>query len=467
MNITDIISKYNDIINDFIWGPPMMILLMGAGLYFTVRLGFFQVTKLKFIWENTIKKMFKDSEGNGDISSGQAALVGLAGIVGSGNIAGVATAVASGGPGALFWMWIAGFFGMGTKFAEISLGLKYRIKKSDGTYSGGPMHFLSKGIKNKHIGKFLAVFYCLAAVLSYFGTVSMVDTNTIVNVITEKVGAHPLANGTSLTTVIIAVALVAIVGIIIFGGIKRLGHACELITPVMGIIYIASGLIVIIANIKLLPSALVEIFGSAFTTKAAAGGFAGATVSQIMRYGMARGMYSNEAGLGSAAVTHSSAKVDNPVQQALWAPTDIFLDTMVVNSITGIVIVMSGLWTSGVDGAALTMNAFEALLGSSIGGWMVLISAILFGFTCLISTSYVCEQSAAYLFGTNSKYVVRVLWLIFIVIGAFNEIELVWNIADTVNGFLAIPNIIGLLILSGQVIRMKKDYFASNELKAK
>ena len=286
------------------------------------------------------------------------------------------------------------------------------------------------------------------------------------DVITEKVGPHTLSNGTSLTTVIVAALLVIIVGIIIFGGIKRLGHACEVITPVMGIIYIVSGLIVIFANIKLLPGAFAEVFKSAFTAKAAVGGFAGAALSQVMRYGMARGMYSNEAGLGSAAVTHSCAQVENPAQQAIWAPVDIFLDTMLVNTITGIVIIMSGLWTSGADGAALTMNAFEALLGSSVGGWMVLVSAILFGFTCLISTSYVCEQSATYLFGTNSKYVVRVLWLIFIVVGAFNEIELVWNIADTVNGFLAIPNIIGLLILSNQVISLKKDYFASEELKA-
>lgn len=460
--VTDTISNVNDWINNIIWGAPMIILLLGVGIYFSIRLGFFQITKIKYIWNHTIMRVFKKSNGDGDISSGQAALVGLAGIVGSGNIAGVATAIASGGPGALFWMWVAAFFGMSTKFAEIALGIKYRVKKSDGTYSSGPMRFLNDGVKSK----FLAGFYCIMAILSYIVIVAMVDTNTIVNVITEKVGTKMIANGNiSLTALIVAGVLIVIVGIIIFGGIKRLGNVCEYLTPIMGFIYILGGLIVIILNIKLVPSAFATIVKAAFTPQAAFGGFMGASITQIIRYGMARGMYSNEAGLGSAAVTHAGAQVENPVEQAIWAPIDIFLDTMVVNTVTGLIVVMSGLWTSGTDGAALTMNAFESLLGGSkIGGIIVLISAILFGFTCLISTSYICEQSAAYLFGTNSKYVIRVLWLAFILVGALTELELVWNLADTVNGFIAIPNIIGLFVLSGQVIKMKKDFFAKEKL---
>lgn len=460
--ITDTISKYNDIVNNIIWGAPMIILLMGVGIYFSIRLGFFQVSKIGYIWKHTIKRIFKKSDGEGDIPSGQAALVGLAGIVGSGNIAGVATAVASGGPGALFWMWVAAFFGMATKFAEIALGIKYRQKEADGTYSSGPMKYLRDGVRSK----FLAGFYCVMAIISYIVIVAMVDTNTIVDVITAKAGTVEIWGGMSLTAIIVAAVLVIIVGMIIFGGIKRLGNACEIITPIMGMLYIVGGLVVIFVNIKLVPSAFATIIKSAFTGQAAFGGFMGASITQVIRYGMARGMYSNEAGLGSAAVTHASAQVDHPVQQAIWAPIDIFLDTMVVNTITGVVVVMSGLWGAGADGAALTMSAFEKLLGGSqIGGWVVLVSAILFGFTCLISTSYICEQSAAHLFGMKSKYVVRILWLMFIVIGALTRLELVWNLADTVNGFIAIPNLLGLIILSGQVVKMKKEYFIGERLK--
>lgn len=441
------IEKYNGIINDFIWGPPLLILLLGVGIYFSIRLGFPQITKIKAIWKNAFRKK-EEKKGKGNISSFQAFLVGLGGIVGSGNIAGVATAVASGGPGALFWMWIAAFFGMATKFAEITLGIFYRKKKGD-EYTGGPMYYLRDGVKSK----FLAGLYAVLAILSYIVIVAMVDTNTIVSTITDKFAISPW---------IIGVILMVIVGIIIFGGIKKIGKFSSKIVPAMGIFYIASGLLVILFNITEVPNAFATIIKAAFTPQAAFGGFAGASIAQIIRYGMARGMYSNEAGLGTAAITHSTAKVEHPIEQALWGPVEVFVDTIIVCTITGLVVVISGQWTSGVDGAPLIMSAFDKTL-PGIGSYLVMISSILFSFTCLTSSGFVCEKCSEYLFGEKRKNIIRVMWLIFIMIGAVTSLELVWDMADTVNGFLAIPNIIGLFILSGKVVSLKKEYFDKKE----
>ena len=453
----DKLSAINDFVNNIVWGTPMIILLLGTGIYLTFRLGFFQVTKIKEIFNNTIKKIFKDSKGKGAISSGKAALVSLGAIVGSGNIAGVATAIASGGPGALVWMWIAAFFGMATKFVEITLGQIYRKvsgKGDDVNIKGGPMYYLRDGVGSK----FLAGFYALMAMFSYIVIVAMVDTNTIVLAVTKKFAVEPW---------IISLILVIIVGFIIFGGIKRLGDSSKYIVPTMGLLYITFGIIILCVNHSLIGQAFATIFKAAFTPQAAAGGFAGATISEIIKYGLARGMYSNEAGLGSAAIIHSSAKTDNPVKQALWSPVEICIDTLIINTITGLVIVISGLWTSGADGAALAMDAFDSALPGGIGSYMILISSVLFSFTCLTSSSYVCEECAEYLFGVKSKYVVKVLWLVFIVIGALLSLDFVWNLADTANGLMAIPNLIGILWLSGKAIKLKKEYFKKPILKFK
>lgn len=445
----EIIEKYNGIINDIVWGIPMIILLLGTGIYFSIRLGFLQITKIKEICK-VVKKSFKkdnkDKNKKGAISSLQSALVALGGIVGSGNIAGVATAIASAGPGALVWMWIAAFFGMVIKFAEITLGILFRKEKEDGTYETGPMYYLRNGVRSK----FLAGFYAIMAVLSYVVIVAMVDTNTIVEAINAKFNIAPL---------IIGLILIIIVGFVIFGGVKRLGKFSGIIVPSMGIFYISIGLIVIVLNIKEVPEAFLTMFQSAFTAQAAAGGFLGASVTQIIRYGLARGMYSNEAGMGSAAITHGQAKVNHPVEQSLWAPVEIFLDTIIINTITGLIIVISKTWTSGLSGAALMMNAFDKIFPGDIGGYLIMIVSFLFSFTCLTSSGYVTEECAKYLFGEKSKYAIRILWLIFILIGAITSLELVWDLADTVNGFMAIPNLLGILILSKLVIKQKKDYF--------
>lgn len=445
----DKIGSINNYINNIVWGAPMIILLLGTGIYFSIRLGFFQVSKIKEIYKRTIKNIFKDSNGKGAISSGKAALVSLGAIVGSGNIAGVATAIASGGPGALVWMWIAAFFGMATKFAEITLGQLYRKvtqKGNEVNVKAGPMYYLRDGVGSK----FLAAFYSFMAMISYIVIVAMVDTNTIVLAVQNKFDVEAW---------IIALVLIIIVGTIIFGGIKRLGNSSKYIIPFMGILYILTGVAVLCVNYTQVGEAFMIIFKAALTPQAAAGGFAGATISEIIKYGLSRGMYSNEAGLGSAAIIHSAAKTDNPVKQALWSPVEIFIDTIIINTITGLVIVISGLWTSGESGAALAMNAFNNGLPGGLGSYLILISSILFSFTCLTSSSYVCEECAEYLFGLKSKYVVKVLWLSFIMIGALLSLDLVWEMADTANGLMAIPNLIGILLLSNKVIKLKKEYF--------
>lgn len=447
-NITNAINTVNDAINNVVWGVPAIIIILLVGLYLSARLGFFQITKIGTIWRNTIKKIFTKSEDKDKLSTAEAALVSLGEIVGSGNIAGVATAVVAGGPGAVVWMWIAAIFGMATKFSEIVLGIMYKKKNPDGSIKGGPMYYLEDGVGSRALG----AIYAFLAMLSYIVIVAMVDTNTIVNAVTTKFESVP--------NYAIAIVLVVFIGIVTFGGLKRLGGFSRWFVPCMGIFYIILGLIVIFSNASLAGDAFKTILTSAFKPMAAVGGFAGATVAQIMRYGFARGIYSNEAGLGTSAFPHATADTDHPARQGLWAPVEIFLDTIIVNTITGVVVVMAGMWTSGNDGAGLAMESFGKLLPMGFGDILIMIAAIMFSLTCLTSASYVCEQSAEYLFGPSGKKVIKVLWLVFIAIGAMTSLELVWNLADTVNGLMLIPNLLGLVILSNKVIKSKKEFFA-------
>lgn len=442
------INEINDFINNIVWGIPMIVLILGVGIYYTIKLGFPQITKIKQIYKGTIGKKENNNKKVGVISSNQAALISMGEIIGSGNIAGVATAIASGGPGSIFWMWIAAIFGMATKYVEIGLGIIYRkINKKDGTVKGGPMYYLSKGLNNK----FLAGFYSIMAVLSYIVIVAMVDTNTIVNAIQAKyTGAY---------SYIIGIILIIIVGLVIFGGIKRIGKFSNAVVPVMAFLYIISGIIVLIANIDMLNVAFMTIIKSAFNIKSIAGGVAGFSIMQAMRYGFARGIYSNEAGLGTAAIAHSTAQVDNPIEQSLWAPVEIFIDTIIVNTITGLVIVIAGMWSNGTDGAELVMASFDKVLPNGLGSIIIMIASVLFSFTCLTSGSYVCEECAEYLFGAKYTTIVRILWLVFIFIGSITSVELVWNLADTVNGLMLIPNLIGVIFLGKEVVKLSKEYF--------
>lgn len=450
----DTFLTVNDTINNIVWGPVAIVLLMGTGLYLGVRLGFFQFTHIRFVVSRTLGRAFSKKwraqakDGEGDITSFQAAMTAVAAVVGSGNVAGVATAVVMGGPGAVFWMWVAAFIGMSTKFSEITLGIKYREIDEDGSISGGPMYYLAKGLKQKWLGVIFAILTIPAGLVIS----AVVDTNTMTIALMEKINVPAIAIG---------IFFVVVTGIVIIGGIKRIGEVCELIAPFMGGAYIIVGLIIIFAHITDVPDAFGQIFKAAFNPEAGLGGVAGTSVWMVMRYGMARGIFSNEAGLGTGAIVHASAKVKHPCQQALWAPVELCIDTLLVCTVTGLTIILSGLWTVGEDlsGSALTMAAFDKLLPGNIGGFIVLAAVLLFGYSCLITWYYYVEKAMEFLFGPKSKAFSKVLWLVMIIVGSVSSLGFVWDLADTTNGLMMIPNLVGLLFLSNQVVKMKKEYF--------
>lgn len=446
------IIQINDFINGIVWGPYMLALLVGTGIFLTIRLGFPQVVDFKFIMKNTVGKMFgkSSSDAEGDITSSQAGLSAISAVVGTGNIAGVATAIAIGGPGAVFWMWFSAFFGMASKFSEIALGIKYREKMKDGTVAGGAMYYLDKGLHNK----FLSYFFSVMVIITYFIMGAVVDTNSVALSVQEQWGIKPIITG---------VALSIATGVVILGGIKRMGRVCEYLSPFMSGIYIIAGLAVLILNFDKVPGAIALIFSSAFKPIAATGGFAGAAFSQVIKMGIARGLFSNEAGMGSSPILHSSAQVNHPIEQSIWGVTEVFIDTMIICSITAITIIISGEWTTGVSGVALTMRAFNATLPGNIGSYVVLGSALLFGYSCLITVNFYCERAGEYLFGPKCIMPIRYLWIIFIVIGSIGGLEFVWSLADTANGLMAIPNLIGLLFLSGTVVSLKKEFFSNKK----
>ena len=445
----EVLTKVNDFVNGIVWGVPLLCLIFATGVYYTIRLGFMQFRHPVFFFRETIKKAFKESDHQkhlpGELTSFQAAMTSVSAIVGSGNIAGVATAIVMGGPGALFWMIIAAFFGMASKFAEITLGVKYREIGHDGKVHGGAMYYLSKGLHQKWLG----ILFSILVIPFAFVISGIVDTNTIALTLSDRYSVPTIATG---------IVLAVIVGIIVFGGVKKIGYVCSLVAPFMGGAYILAGIAIIILNITSVPDAIVEIVKSAFTPTSLAGGATG-SVLLCIKSGVARGMYSNEAGLGTAAMVHSGAKVNHPVEQGVWGPVEVFLDTVLVCTVSALAIVMSGLWTTGLDGASLTVAAFEKMLPGQIGEYIAIGSVILFGFSCLISYYVYAEQAAGFIFGDKSKYVIRVLWVLAIFVGSQSTLGFVWDLADTFNGLMIIPNLIGILLLSNQVVKLKKEYF--------
>lgn len=442
----------NDFINGIVWGPYLLALIFGVGIYFTIRLKFFQFARPGYLLRQTVVKAFKKKDEKptapGEMTSFQAAMTSVAAIVGSGNIAGVATAIVVGGPGALFWMIIAALFGMASKFAEIALGIKYREVKKDGTVDGGAMYYITKGLNAKWLG----VIFSILVIPFAFVISGIVDTNTIALAVEDRFNIPTLWTG---------IILAIVTAVIIFGGLKRVGYVCSLIAPFMGGAYLIAGLLIVIINIKLLPAAVVTIIKGAFNPASVTGGTIG-SVFLCMRNGVARGLFSNEAGLGSAAMVHCSAQVDKPIEQAVWGPVEVFLDTIVVCTISGLAIVMSGLWQGGeLDGAVLTMAAFEKLLPGSSGAYICLGAVILFGFSCLISYYTYAERAIDFLFGgvKTGKFVVKLFWIAAIIVGSQTTLGVVWDIADTCNGLMIIPNLIALLFLGGEVVKMKKEYF--------
>jgi len=447
------VMEFLELINAFVWGPPMMIILVGTGIFLTIRLGFPQFLHTTYAWKLIFKGAFKKDvaeRGEGEITPFQALTSTLAATVGNGNIAGVATAVAAGGPGALVWMWLTALVGMCTKMCEAALGVKYRIKDKDGAYAGGSMYFIEKGLGQKWLGWLFAFFGAICA----FGIGDAVQTNSMA-LVGNSVFNIPVA----LTGAVITF----LVWIVVIGGIKRIGEVTEKLVPFMAVFYIVGALIIIIAKINLLPWAIGEIFRSAFTGRAAFGGFAGATVAQAMRFGVARGIFSNEAGLGSASIAHAVAQTKHPVRQGTIAMVGVMIDTLIICSMTGIVIVMTKSLETGLTSTALTAHAFGSVLGG-VGGPIVALGSLLFGYSTIITWCYYGQQCSRYMFGPVVVKPYAWLFVIVAFLGAVVKVPFVWLLTDTLNGAMAVPNLIGLVFLSGIMAQELKDYFSNPEL---
>ncbi len=437
-------------VSSFVWGPPMLILLVGTGIYLTFLLRGLQFRGLfQSLYLALVKRKEKESS-EGDITHFQALMTALAATVGTGNIAGVATAISLGGPGALFWMWITGLFGMATKYSEALLAVKYRESDAAGNMRGGPMYYISKGLGWKWLGALFAVFAAVAA----FGIGNMVQSNSVADAVHANFGVPLWVTGLVLATA---------TGLVILGGIKSIARVTQVFVPVMIVFYVLGGLAVVIVNFSLIPETFALIFKSAFTPTAATGGFLGALVMQTVRWGVARGVFSNESGLGSSPIAAAAAQTKNPVSQALVSMTQTFIDTIVICTFTGFVIISTGAWTSGETGAPLTSMAFSQGLPGEWGGLIVTIGLIFFAYSTILGWSYYGEKSLEYLLGSKSVKPYRIIFCIFVGIGAVAKLDLVWGIADVFNGLMAIPNLIGLLFLSKVIASETQKYFYSKD----
>ena len=428
----------------FAWGPPLLILLVGTGIYLTIRLGLLQVARLP----KAFQLIFTKDKGHGDVSSFAALCTALAATVGTGNIIGVATAIKVGGPGSLFWMWMAAFFGMATKYAEGLLAIKYRTKDANGAVAGGPMHYILLGMGEKW--RPLAIFFALAGVLvALLG----IGTFTQVNSITESI-----QNTAQVDPAITALILSIFVGIAVFGGLKSISKVSTAVVPFMAIVYILGTLTVILFNIEKIPATLALIFTSAFSPTAAVGGFAGASIRMAIQNGVARGVFSNESGLGSAPIAAAAAKTNEPVEQGLISMTGTFIDTLIICTLTGLTILVTGVWSGDLNGVALTQSAFSTVF-SYFGPALLTIFLVLFAFTTILGWNYYGERCFEFLFGVRFIWLYRVVFVVMVLLGGFIELDMVWIIADIVNALMALPNLIALLVLSPVVIAETKKYF--------
>ncbi|HFR3774954.1 TPA: alanine/glycine:cation symporter family protein [Streptococcus suis] len=437
-------------INNFVWGPPLLLLLVGTGVYFTLRLGVFQISKLPTAFRLIFSS---DQSGQGDVSSFAALCTALAATVGTGNIVGVATAITTGGPGALFWMWVAAFFGMATKYAEGFLAIKYRTKDANGQAAGGPMHYITLGMGQKW--KPLAIFFAISGVLvALLGMGTFSQVNSIASSMSSSFGLAP-----QLVSIVTAISI----AFFIFGGIEKISDVSTKIVPFMAILYILASLTVLALHWDQLIPTLALVLKSAFTPAAAVGGFAGATVQQAIQRGIARGVFSNESGLGSAPIAAAAAKSDNPVEQGLISMTGTFIDTLIICTLTGLMILVTGQWSvAGLEGAPLTQAAFASVFGQP-GALALTISLVLFAFTTILGWSYYGERCIEFLFGTKSILPYRLLFVAMVALGGFLKLDLIWTIADIVNGLMALPNLIALLALSPVIIKETRQYFAKKK----
>ena len=431
-------------VDSVLWGPPLIILLVGTGIFLTIRLKLLQVLRLPL----ALRLIFKaKNQGKGDVSSFKALCVALAATVGTGNIVGVATAVKVGGPGAIFWMWIAAFFGMATKYAEGLLAVKYRSVDANGEIAGGPMFYIRNGLGEKW--KPLAVFFAIACILvAFLGIGTFPQVNAIVDSMAITFAFPRVATDVILTVFIAAVTI---------GGLQSISKVASKLIPFMALFYIAISLGLIVLFIDRLPSAIALIIDGAFTGTAAAGGFAGSTIMIAMQNGIARGVFSNESGLGSAPIAAAAAKTKWPAEQGLISMTGTFIDTIIICTMTGLALVLTGVWQGDAAGAAMTTAAFASTYGS-VGSQLLTISLILFAFTTILGWNYYGERAVIYLTGTKGVLPYRLIFIVLIASGAFLKLEAIWVLADIVNGLMAIPNLIALIALSGVVVAETNRY---------
>lgn len=438
-------------VNGLVWGPPMLVLILGTGFFLMVMLKFMPLLRIgtgfTLIWRGRAK----GDEGTGEISPFQALMTSLAATVGTGNIAGVATAIFLGGPGALFWMWCTALVGMATKYCEVVLAVHYREKDDRGEHVGGPMYAIKNGLGKKWLwlGGAFAIFGGLAG----FGIGNMVQVNSM---------ALALETTFSVPLWVTGLVTMVIVGLVILGGIKRIGVVAAALVPFMCVAYIIAGIVVLVAHAAEIPAALDLIFTHAFTPIAATGGFAGAAVMAAIRFGVARGIFSNEAGLGTAGIAQAAGTTNSPVRSGLIGMMGTFIDTIIICSITGLAIVCSGVWTSGESGAALSAAAFESAM-PGFGGAVLTIALVVFAFTTILGWSYFGEKCWEFMMGTKAIWPFRVVWVLAVPFGAIAQLDFAWLLADTLNGLMAIPNLISLILLSPVVVKLTKEYFARKQ----
>ena len=440
-------------LNGWAWGPPMLILIALTGIYLTIGLKAYPLLNLRkgfvTLWAG------RHSTGTGEISGFNALMTSLSATIGTGNIAGVATAVALGGPGAIFWMWMIALIGMATKYSEAVLAVNFRETNEQGHFVGGPMYYIRNGLGKNFA--WLAVLFAFFGMLAGFGIGNGVQANSVADAV-----SHLSVNGHVMPEWLTGVIIAALVALVLIGGIKRISDVAGKLVPFMAIAYLLSGIILLIIMADRIPAAFLLIVEHAFTPISAVGGFAGATVWAALRYGIARGVFSNEAGLGSAPIAHATARTDSPVRQGTIAMLGTFIDTILICSVTGLVIVASGVWETGESGATLTAAAFESGL-PGIGQYVVTLGLAVFAFTTIIGWSFYGERCTEYLFGVRAVPVFRVLWVLAIPVGATTQLDVAWLIADTLNALMALPNLIALLLLSPVVFKLTKEFLAKEK----
>ncbi len=445
--------------NSFVWGPIMLALLVGTGVFLTFRTGWVQVRRFGYIMRNTVGSLFRkkgQTNHGSNLSPFQAVTTALAGTVGTGNIAGVTGAIFIGGPGAVFWMWVSAFFGMCTKYAEIALALKFRDTGADGVHKGGPMYYIENGLGKNW--KWLAVVFALLGGLASFGIGNIAQSSEIAGAVSGLFGLNPMVTG---------VALTLLVGVVVLGGVKRIGQVTSLLVPFMSVFYVAAGAVVILMRITDIPGVFAAIFSSAFSFEAVGGGVFGYAIMVAMKNGFARGVFSNEAGLGSAPIAHAASSTEEPAEQAIWGVFEVFFDTIVICSITAFTVLLSGfeLGEAALEGYAskgsAAVAAFNSILPGTLGGTIIQLSLVFFALSTILSWSYYGERCWGYLSRDNKVVtsVYKVIFVLFCIVGATGSGDLMWNISDTLNGAMAIPNLIALLLLSGAVATITKEYF--------